>query len=385
VTEQFDNETGEIIAPGQSISVIDNAALATLARVEIDQQIATARAYPRSIDRAVKNIVALATLDEETAEECCYALVRKSKRRGGNDDEENKPIEGPSVRLAEIAAQQWGNCRIDARVVEINRKDKYVAAEGIFHDLETNVALKNTVRRRISTRSGSIFSDDMIIVTGNAACAIAKRNAILAGIPRGVYRPAYAKAREIIAGTAETLSVNRAKAIDAFKRFAVTPDQIFEALGVEGEGDIKPSHIATLRAMFSTLKNSESTVEEMFGKPESDHKVVANPLADEPTEESKPVAQASADHGGTEASAGGEGEAHPGSHAAGHQPAAAMDSASPQDVQAPVNEWFARGRKAARDGMSRRALPPELRAIDRADDADAWWAGFDSVKNGGAA
>jgi hypothetical protein len=387
VTDQFDEETGEIIPAGQALSAIDTAALATLVRVEIDQQIATARAYPRSIDRAVKNIVALATLDEETAEECCYALTRKKKRNNRNgtpDDEENKPIEGPSVRLAEIAAQQWGNNRSGANVVEVNRKEKYVAAEGFFLDLETNAATKMTVRRRISTKGGGIFSDDMIIVTGNAACAIAKRNAILAGIPRGVYRPAYHRAREIIAGTAETLSANRAKAIDAFKRFGVTPDQLFDALCVDGEGDIKPSHIATLRAMFATLRNSEQTVEDMFGKPEPDHKVVTNALADEPAEESKPAAQASADHGGAEASAGGEGEAHPGGHAAGHQPAAATDSASPQANREPVNEWFARGSKAAADGMSRKALPPELRSPERADDAEAWFSGFDSVKNGGA-
>ncbi|HEY8212774.1 MAG TPA: hypothetical protein VIG36_01375, partial [Methylocystis sp.] len=194
MTDQFDEQTGEIIAPGQSISVVDNAALATLARVEIDQQIATARAYPRSIDRAVKNIVALATLDEETAESCCYALVRKGKQRGPGG-EENKPIEGPSIRLAEIALTQWGNARVNAHTVEVNRVEKFVRAEGTFHDLESNVAIKKSVRRRISTKSGGLFSDDMIGVTENAACAIAKRNAILAGVPRCIYRPAYAKAR----------------------------------------------------------------------------------------------------------------------------------------------------------------------------------------------
>ena len=38
-----------------------------LARAEVDQQIATSRALPRSIQRAVSNITTLATLDEETA------------------------------------------------------------------------------------------------------------------------------------------------------------------------------------------------------------------------------------------------------------------------------------------------------------------------------
>lgn len=392
MTDQFDNETGEIIAPGQSISVIDNAALATLARVEIDHQIATARAYPRSFDRAKKNIIALATLDEETAEECCYALVRKKKkntRSGTQDEEENKPVEGPSIRLAEIAFSQWGNCRADARVIEVNRQDKYVVAEGVYHDLETNAAQKATIRRSIRTRRGELFSEDMIIVTGNAACSIAKRNAILAGIPRGVYRPAYARAREIIAGTAETLTANRAKAIDAFKRFAVTPDQIFEALGVEGEGDIKPSHIATLRAMFSTLKNSESTVEEMFGKSEPDHKVVANPLADEPaaTIATKEPAADGEGHAAAEA-AGEDGVASKASRVSGESSPAATGAGSGESAPASttgpaVSEWFAAGAKAARDGMSRKALPPELRAADRTDDASSWWDGHDSVTKGG--
>jgi hypothetical protein len=387
VTDQFDEQTGEIIAPGQSISVVDNAALATLARVEIDQQISTARAYPRSIDRAVKNIVALATLDEETAEECCYALVRKKKKKSRGrveDEKENKPIEGPSIRLAEIAAQQWGNNRNGAEVVEVNRQEKYVAAEGFFWDLETNAATKMVVRRSISTWDGGIFSADMIIVTGNAACAIAKRNAILAGVPRCIYRPAYAKAREIIAGTAETLSANRVKAIDAFKRFAVTPDQIFEALGVEGEGDIKPSHIATLRAMFSTLKNSESTVEEMFGKAEPDHKIVTNALADDPADEAKPAAQQSAAPAQQNAETD-TGFADPSSQAAGAD-AGERDSvgaASAADLGSD-NQWFAEGAKAARAGMSRKALPPELRSPDRADDAAEWFYGYDSVKHGGA-
>src|SRR5450631_3785003 len=75
-----------------------NSSLAvSLARAEVDQQITTAHAYPRSIARAVKGIMTLATLDEQTAEECVYALPR-----GG------KAIKGPSIRFAEIIGSQWG-------------------------------------------------------------------------------------------------------------------------------------------------------------------------------------------------------------------------------------------------------------------------------------
>jgi hypothetical protein len=262
-------------------AVIDSAMPAIL-RAEIDGQIATARQYPRNVHNAIRNITSLATLDEETAAESLYALVRKKKQNNrnaaANAEQENKAIEGPSIRLAEIAAQCWGNCRIEAHVVTVNRKEMYVEAVGTFHDLETNMASTATVRRNISTAGGYLFSADMITVTGNAACAIAKRNAILAGIPRGVYRPAYQAARGVVAGTVATLSVNREKAIKAFAAYGVTPAQIFEALDLEGEGDVKLDHIATLRAMFMSIKNGEATVEEMFAKEKPQVDLNHNPL-----------------------------------------------------------------------------------------------------------
>ncbi len=245
----------EVIIPEPGMAV-------ALARAEIDQQISTARAYPRSIDRAMKNILTLATLDEETAEECIYALPR-----GG------KPIKGPSVRLAEIIVSQWGNNRASARVVHVDRVEKFVEAEGVFHDLETNTATCARVRRRISDKYNKVYSDDMIIVTGNAACSIAKRNAILGGVPKGVWRRAYEHAERVIAGTAETLVVTREKTMKAFAAFGVVPERVCVAIGVGGLDDIKIEHIPVLRGMYSAIKNGEATVEEMF----SDNKSAPKP------------------------------------------------------------------------------------------------------------
>ncbi|WP_276200615.1 hypothetical protein [Chelatococcus sp. XZ-Ab1] len=224
-----------------------------LSRAEVDTQIATARAMPRSIQRAVQNILTLATLDEETAEECIYALPR-----GG------KPIKGPSVRLAEIIAGQWGNCRVGARVVHVDRFEKYIEAEGVFHDLETNTATTARVRRRISDKNGRVFNDDMIVVTGNAACAIAKRNAILGAVPKAVWRKAYTAVESVLAGDVKTLVERRDRAMKAFAAFGVTPEQIFTALDVQGVDDITLDHMATLTGMHSSLKTGEATVEEMF-------------------------------------------------------------------------------------------------------------------------
>ncbi|RWX72528.1 hypothetical protein [Mesorhizobium sp. M2A.F.Ca.ET.039.01.1.1] len=395
------NQDGEVIEQRASVpQMIDTAGLSTIVRAELDAQIVTAKQFPRSIQRVIGNITTLATLDEDTAEECLYALVRKKKQRSRNaqanqqPEEENKPIEGPSIRLAEIAAQCYGNCRIEARVIAVNRVEKYVEAEGIFLDLETNMASKATVRRRISTSGGYLFSDDMINVTSNAACAIAKRNAVLAGIPRGVYRPAYMAARKIVAGTAETLSANRDKAIKAFANFGVTPEQIFEALGVDGEREIKTDHIATLRAMFMTLKNGEETVESMFGKPEADHKVVENPLNDEIPDHDKQAEegdQAGKD-AGTEATAeggdkqpaeggkaAGEGKQAEGGKAAKEKPAKAeeaKDERTPEQIAAAIDAAYARGEEAKAKGMTPKAMPAEFKAKERQAEADAWTKGF---------
>lgn len=230
----------------------------SLARAEVDQQIATARAMPRSIHRAVQNIMTLATLDEQSAEECIYALPR-----GG------KPIRGPSVRLAEIISSQWGNCRVGARVVHVDRIEKYIEAEGVFHDLETNTATTARVRRRISDRNGRLLNEDMIVVTGNAACAIAKRNAILGAVPKAVWRKTYDAVEAVIGGDVKTLAERRDRAIAAFGTYGVTADQIFAALGVTGLEDIVMDHLVTLTAARSALKNNEATIEELFPKTNS--------------------------------------------------------------------------------------------------------------------
>ena len=156
-------------------------------------------------------------------------------------------------------------------------------AEGIYHDLETNSAGRATVRRSIADRSGRIFKDDMIAVTGNAACSIAKRNAILAGVPKSVWNRAYVAAREVVAGTVKTLAVSRDQALAAFANFGVKPEQIFPAIGVAGPEEITLDHIPVLRGMFSAIKNGEATVEEMFAAPKtaSNHLRVVDPLKDE--------------------------------------------------------------------------------------------------------
>src|SRR6267142_961378 len=86
--------------------IVDVGSLAIINKSEIDQQIATAKKYPRSVKQFINEAIQLATLDEDTAKDCIYALPR-----------DGKVIEGPSARFAEIVAYSWGNSRAGARVI----------------------------------------------------------------------------------------------------------------------------------------------------------------------------------------------------------------------------------------------------------------------------
>ena len=237
-------ETGEIIS-APAIVPGDASMLAVLARAELDTTISTAKAYPRSLKTVMGDIMSFATLDEQTATENIYALPR-----GG------KPIRGASIRLAEIIQQCWGNCRVDARVIQIDRATKSIVAEGTFHDLETNSATRAVVQRRISDKRGRVYNDDMIVVTGNAACSIARRNAILAGVPKAVWRKAYEASEQVVAGDIQTLVTRREAAVKAFAAFGIKPEQIFAALEVKGIEDIALEHMPTLQGMFSRSEES---------------------------------------------------------------------------------------------------------------------------------
>lgn len=236
----------------QQQMVAEEGLVSVISRSEIDQQIATARRYPRSIKRFRDEALQMVTLSESVAEQCIYALPR-----------DGKTIEGPSARFAEVVASAWGNCRAGARV--INDAGEFVTAQGVFHDLERNVAITYEVQRRITDKNGKRYKADMIGVTANAACSIALRNAILKGVPKAFWEDMYGAARQVIMGDIKTLANRRATAIAAFQRFGVTPEQICQKLEVAGVEDIGLEHLVTLKGMLTAIKDGDTTAEDTFG------------------------------------------------------------------------------------------------------------------------
>lgn len=240
---------------------LDASLAVALSEAEINQQIATARRFPRIKQKCVDDVIEMATFDIPTATSCIYSLPR------GRDPETGKPkaIVGPSIRLAELIAQSWGNNRVAGRVVAVDRREKFVEAEGIYHDLETNYAVAARVRRRISDKRGGLFSEDMIIVTGNAAASIALRNAILRGIPKPIWGRAYEAVEKVVAGDTKSIGARRVELLTRFRdEMGVKPAQLFQILGVTGELDIGRDELIVAGGFFSALRNNEVTVEDLI-------------------------------------------------------------------------------------------------------------------------
>jgi hypothetical protein len=251
-----------LASPGQMSLAI------ALSRAEVDQQVTTAHAYPRKHKQVIDGILNLASLDDETAEECVYALTRGKKA-----------IRGPSIRFAEIVASSWGNCRDASRIIHIDRIEKYVEAEGVFHDLETGRVTTSRVRRRIFDTHGRIFNDDMILVTGAAASSIALRNAIMRGVPKAIWRPAYQAVERVIAGDIKTLSERRDMAVKSFAAWGISPERVFAALDVPGIEDVGVDDLVTLTAFRSAIKSGEATVEALFPEPKPERGAAPRGLA----------------------------------------------------------------------------------------------------------
>ena len=178
--------------------------LQAINRAEVDTQIATAKQYPRDIYGALNNIKTIATLDNSTAEDCFYALRRQGTL-----------IEGVSVRLAEIIAGAGGNMRVQTRI--IGNDGKTITAQGVCHDLETNLAVSVEVKRRITDKSGKTYSEDMQVTTGNAASAIAFRNAVLKVVPKAVTKRVIDEIKQVALGKAIALATRRQNIADAEK------------------------------------------------------------------------------------------------------------------------------------------------------------------------
>ena len=243
------------------VQVNQASMLEAINRSEIDMQIATAKQYPRNVERSLDNIVSLACMDEQTAASCFYHLEREDR----NGKITN--IDGLSVRMTEIIAMQWGNLRAQARI--LGDDGKFLTAQGVCHDLETNVAVSVEVRTRITYKNGSTYNDDMKMTAGNAACAKAFRNAVLKVVPKAVTAKAIQQIQQkAIANVNSDLANTVAQWIEFFKAQNVSVQNIFRYLGVTKQEDITAEMTLKLQAVYTAVLEGTTTYDAEFNQPQ---------------------------------------------------------------------------------------------------------------------
>jgi hypothetical protein len=202
-------------------------------------------------------MLTFATLDEETASACFYTLPR-----GG------KTIQGPSIRMAEIAVACYGNLRAGVRCIETETHGEapHAVLQSVAHDLEKNVAITIEKRRRIvgkKSKGGHIDEDDINLAV-NAGSAIAFRDAVFKIVPQALIKPVWLAAKKVAVGDVKSLAAKRGQVVDRLKQMGVTEDRILAVVNKAKVEDIGVEEVALLIGLGTALKDGETTLEAAF-------------------------------------------------------------------------------------------------------------------------
>jgi hypothetical protein len=195
--------------------------------------------------------------------------------RGGSD------ISGPSIRLAEAMAQQWGNIKTSVR--ELDQTAGVSTVQAIAWDLETGYQCDKVfhVPHIRYTKSGSKRLEDprdiYELIANNGARRL--RACILAVIPGDVTEAAVTQCETTMHATADTSPEAMQKMVAAFADFGVTKDQIEKRIQRRLDA-IQPAQVVGLKKVYASLRDGMS--------------VAANWFEAAPTDEPQPPPGASA-------------------------------------------------------------------------------------------
>ncbi len=247
------NDEQNELAP---LEVVGNDALTAISRAEIDMQISTAKKYPRNIARVKTAMMSIATVDQETAEACFYTVPR-----GG------KSLQGPSVRLAEIALSCYGNVKAGTRILSVDTgANPHAVIQAVIHDLENNVAYSVEKRRRIVGKwknEGRPDEDDINLAV-NAGSAIAFRDAVFKVVPGALTKAVFEAAKAVAVGDLKSLSATRTKIVERLQKYGATQDRILARLGLQKVEEITLEHVEVLMGLGTALKDGATSLEEAF-------------------------------------------------------------------------------------------------------------------------
>lgn len=246
----YAQEQGEVDESSSALSKIEEA--------DRRHMIETARRYPRSIQKFVRDLTAIATVSQESAAAMVYTLPRAGKQ-----------IIGPSIRFAEAVASCWHNLRTGIRVIDVDRVEGFVESEGLFYDCETNYGFALRKRQRIVAK---VINADSIQITGDAASSKALRDAILRGVPKALWEPVFNQAKRTAAGDAKSMEQIRIAMLKRLNTLGITDVQIYNALSefgtpVHGPNDLNGDQILAMQSWLKQLDAGDVTIEDIFGSP----------------------------------------------------------------------------------------------------------------------
>lgn len=212
---------------------------------EVQAAMVIAKRFPRDERQSADRILNACTRPT-LAENAMYSFPR-----GGTE------VTGPSIRLAECLAQNWGN--LDFGFIELENKNGESTVMSYAWDLETNTRQSKvfSVPHRRDTRTGSVVltdSRDIYELVANQA-ARRVRSCILAVIPGDVVEMAVKQCELTLRSGSKTPLPERIQnMVAAFAEFEVTPEMLRGYIGKNVEA-FDENDVIRLQKVYRSLKD----------------------------------------------------------------------------------------------------------------------------------
>lgn len=224
---------------------------------EIVASVMSAKRFPRNLGEARSGILDICKI-ESLALQAEYSYPR-----GG------EVVSRPSIRLAEVMAQYWGNFDSGWRI--LNETPTYTEVEAYAWDMERNTrsTRKFTVkhRRKAKGKTKDLTDDrDIYELIANMASR-RERACILKLIPKFIVDEAVEQCRRTIAENHKKRDPKKtaAQIIEAFEEYKITRRIIEEEFGCPLE-KFNGADVAKIQRIWTALRDRVAKVEEVFPK-----------------------------------------------------------------------------------------------------------------------
>jgi hypothetical protein len=238
--------------PAKAVNV--EAAISRQAQ-EVQAAMVIAKKFPRDENEAYARIMK-ACQRKCLAEGAIYEYPRGTSK-----------VSGPSIRLAEVLAQSWGN--IDFGIVELEQRNGESTIMAYAWDLETNTRqtkIFQVKHERMANGSIKKLVDprDIYEMTANQG-ARRVRACILGIIPGDIVDAATEACEKTMAnGETEPLSDRIRKMASVFKNDFGVSQEMIEARFGHNIDSISESEMVTMKKIYRALKDNMGSVEDHF-------------------------------------------------------------------------------------------------------------------------